>query len=113
MKKELTVKVEIQTYKKKYCSRCCPFLDVEYGCCHLFGVSLDFKKRKALLVSLPRDIWSPTLRDKINSAFHYGEEKKKGGGLTLAKFVVEEVLGQPVHYSILVDFSSFKGLIDL
>lgn len=76
-------------------------------------LSLELRKRKALLVSLPRDIWSPTLRDKINSAFHYGEEKKEGGGLTLAKLIAEEVLGQPVHYAFLLDFSSFKKAIDV
>lgn len=76
-------------------------------------LSLNQKKKKALLISLPRDIWSPTLKDKINSAFHYGEEKKEGGGLVLAKLVVEEVLGQPVHYAFLTDFSSFVKAIDV
>jgi len=76
-------------------------------------LSFNFEKKKALLVSLPRDIWSPTLRDKINSAYHYGEEKKKGGGLILAKVVVEEVLGQPIHYAFLIDLSSFEKTIDV
>lgn len=76
-------------------------------------LSLDLKKKKAFLLSLPRDIWSPTLRDKINSAYHYGEERKKGGGLLFARAIAEEVLGQPVHYSLLVDFSSFKKAIDV
>lgn len=76
-------------------------------------LSLDFEKQRALLISLPRDIWSPTLKDKINSAYHYGQEKKKGGGLILAKFIAEEVLGQPVHYAFLLNFSSFKEAVDI
>lgn len=76
-------------------------------------LSLNLKKKKAFLLSLPRDLWSPTLKDKINSAYHYGEEKRTGGGLILAKAITEEVLGQPVHYALLVEFSSFKKAIDV
>lgn len=76
-------------------------------------LSLNLKEKKAFLLSLPRDIWSPTLKDKINSAYHYGEEKKKGGGLILTKAITEEVLDQPVHYALVADFSSFKKAIDI
>lgn len=76
-------------------------------------ISIDYKKKDAVEVSLPRDIWSTALKDKINTAYHYGEEKKKVGGLILAKSIVEEVVGQPVHYAWLIDFSGFKKLIDL
>jgi LCP family protein required for cell wall assembly len=65
------------------------------------------------LVSVPRDLWVPTLKAKINSAYHYGEEKKKGGGLVLAKASVEEVLGQAVHYGLCLDFAGFKKAVDL
>lgn len=76
-------------------------------------LSIDFRNKDVVEVSLPRDIWSETLKDKINTAYHYGEEKKKGAGLILAKAIVEEVVGQPVHYAWLIDFSGFKKLIDL
>lgn len=69
--------------------------------------------RNLSLISLPRDIWSDTLKDKINSAYHYGEEKKKGGGLTLSKAIVEDVVGIPIHYSLVIDFSGFTNVIDL
>lgn len=76
-------------------------------------ISIDFNRYDGAMVSIPRDMWMPSLKDKINSAYHYGEEKKKGGGLLLAKSVVEEVIGQPVHYAWVIDFSGFKKLIDL
>ena len=76
-------------------------------------LSIDYKKQDVVEVSIPRDVWSGTLKDKINTAYHYGEEKKKGGGLILAKSIVEEVVGQPIHYAYLLDFSGFKKLIDL
>jgi LCP family protein required for cell wall assembly len=65
------------------------------------------------LISLPRDIWSETLQDKINSAYHYGEAKVKGGGITLAKVVIEDIIGIPLHYALIMDFSEFKTIIDL
>lgn len=81
-------------------------------------VSLDAQKKSVALISIPRDTWSDTLKDRINSAYHYGEAKsrsagKKGGGLLLARVIAEDVVGMPIHYSFLVDFSGFKDIIDL
>lgn len=66
----------------------------------------------AAFISVPRDIWSDTLKDKVNSAYHYGELKKKGGGLTLSKVVIEDVVGIPIQYALLLDFSEFKNIVD-
>ena len=76
-------------------------------------VSLDKKTADLALFSLPRDIWLGSLQAKINSAYHYGEEKEKGGGFKLAKQAVSELVGQPVHYSVLIDFDGFVKIIDL
>jgi polyisoprenyl-teichoic acid--peptidoglycan teichoic acid transferase len=76
-------------------------------------LSLDNKNHAAALISIPRDIWSDTLKDKINSAYHYGEEKKKGSGMILSKVVAEDVIGMPIQYAILIDFSGFKDIVDL
>lgn len=76
-------------------------------------VSLDVGKRTMAMISIPRDIWSETLQDKVNSAYHYGEEKKNGGGLVLAKVIAEEISGLSIQYSMVVDFSGFRRVIDL
>lgn len=76
-------------------------------------VSIGVENNDVLLLSLPRDIWLDSLKDKINTAYHYGEEKKQGGGFILAKSSVEEIVGQPIHYTLLIDFAGFKRLIDL
>ncbi|MCL4360267.1 LCP family protein [Patescibacteria group bacterium] len=65
------------------------------------------------ILSVPRDIWSFTLKDKINSAYHYGEEKKQGGGMVLAQAEVEDIIGMPIHYVVVVDFSGFERIINL
>lgn len=74
--------------------------------------SIDQKTHKITLVSLPRDLWIPDLQAKINTAYAYGEEKRKGGGLLLAKAVVEKATGQPVDYVTRVDFNGFVRAID-
>lgn len=74
-------------------------------------VSLNAQDRSVEFISIPRDIWSDTLKDKVNSAYHYGEEKKQGGGMLLAKVISEDVVGIPIHYGMLVDFSGFKEII--
>lgn len=76
-------------------------------------LSFELKAHKLAMISMPRDIWSDTLKDKINSAYHYGEAKKKGGGLILAKAVLADVVGLPIQHSLVLDFSAFKDIIDL
>lgn len=75
--------------------------------------AVDPIKLKTTLVSLPRDLWVPDLRAKINTAYAYGEEKQKGGGILLTKAVVEKILGQPVNYVLRIDFKGFIQAVDL
>lgn len=75
-------------------------------------VSLSDTGKGISIVSLPRDIWIPTLRAKLNSAYYWGNQKQEEGGLVLAKSTVEEIVGQPVHYAVVVDFGGFKEIID-
>lgn len=65
------------------------------------------------LVSVPRDIWVPEIRAKLNTAYFWGKQKQEWGGLNLTKSLVEEILGQPVHYGIVLDFNGFKKVIDV
>ncbi len=75
--------------------------------------SIDPENKKVTLVSIPRDLWIPELQAKINTAYTYGELKKEGGGLILAKSSVSKVLGQQIDYSIKVDFDGFVKAIDM
>ncbi|OGK10538.1 hypothetical protein A2767_04730 [Candidatus Roizmanbacteria bacterium RIFCSPHIGHO2_01_FULL_35_10] len=73
----------------------------------------NLRTNKLLTISIPRDIWSRTLQDKINTAYAYGEAKQKGGGLKLAKAEIGAVVGIPIQYATVIDFAKFKELIDL
>lgn len=64
------------------------------------------------MISLPRDIWITSLRAKLNSTYYWGNQRQEGGGLVLAKSTVEEIVGVPVHYGLVIDFSGFTQLID-
>lgn len=68
-------------------------------------LSLDNVKKTVALISIPRDIWSDTLKDKVNTAYHYG-------GLILSKVVVEDVIGMSIYYAAVIDFSGFTKVID-
>lgn len=75
--------------------------------------SYNHEAKQVTQISIPRDLWVPSIRDKINTAYHYGEEASPGSGIKLADASVIEVLGQPVNYTAIVDFSLFKSVIDL
>src|SRR3989344_850278 len=78
--------------------------------------SIDEEKNKLTLTSLPRDLWIPELsgsNKKINTAYSYGELKRKGGGLKLTEAVVRKVTGQNIDYGIKIDFSGFVAAVDI
>jgi len=76
-------------------------------------LNYNFKTNKLTTISIPRDLWSPTLKDKINSAYAYGEAKKpNGGGFILAKAEIEAIIGLPIQYAGVIDFQQFKELIN-
>lgn len=75
--------------------------------------SYDIAAKKISLISLPRDIWSSTLEEKINAAYAFGEAKKKGGGMILAKSEIGAIVDLPIHYSVVIDFDKFKDTINL
>lgn len=68
-------------------------------------VSLNPQTKKAVFLSLPRDIWLESLKAKINTAYHYG-------GILLAKKAVAEVTGQEIDYYLVVDFNAFGKIVD-
>lgn len=76
-------------------------------------LNYDFKENRITTIGIPRDIWSNALKDKINSAYAYGEEKQPGGGgLKLAKSEISAVSGFPIQYGIVIDFKKFEIFVD-
>ena len=80
-------------------------------------VSIDTKNNKVALISVPRDIYVTIprhngLKEKINYAYAFGVNKGIGG-MNLARYVVENVVGVKIDYVAVVDFELFKKMIDI
>lgn len=75
--------------------------------------SVDHSPASGILISIPRDIWIPEIKAKVNSAYYWGNQRQEGGGIILAKSSVEEIVGQPVHYGAVIDFTAFKQVVDV
>lgn len=75
--------------------------------------SISPKNDKITLVSLPRDLWAPDLDAKINTAYSFGEARKKGGGIILAQATIGKITNLPIDYTIRIDFSGFVKAVDL
>lgn len=73
---------------------------------------IDPETKKVTMVTLPRDLWVPDMRQKINSAYAYGEQRQDGGGLLLAKKYVSKIIGQDVDYGFRIDFNGFIKAVD-
>ena len=76
-------------------------------------VSYNHPSKTTAIISIPRDLWVPSLKAKVNTAYHYGEEASSGAGIKLAQASVLETIGLPVHYTAVVDFALFKDVINL
>ncbi len=75
--------------------------------------SIDPRTQKVTLISVPRDLWMPELSAKVNTAYTFGEDKQKGGGLLLAKATVSKLLGQQIDYAFKIDFDGFIKAVDM
>jgi len=65
------------------------------------------------MLSIPRDIWVPSKRAKINTGFYYGEQMQpNGGGFILAKSMASEVIDQPIQFAAVINFANFEKVID-
>lgn len=75
--------------------------------------SFNPSKDKINLITIPRDLWVPDLKDKINTAYATGESKREGGGKLLAKAVVSKILGEEIDYVVRIDFNGFVQAVDM
>ena len=72
--------------------------------------SYNLKTHQVYLISIPRDLWLPSLRAKANAVYEIG--LSQNGGLGLTKTVVGNILGIPIHYGLRVDFRGFIKAVD-
>jgi LCP family protein required for cell wall assembly len=79
-------------------------------------VTLDPLTMQAGMLSIPRDLWVEIRgfgHNRINTAYMFGESSNvPGGGPQLAIQAVEDLVGVPIQYYAVVDFSTFERMID-
>lgn len=72
---------------------------------------------KASLISIPRDLYVTVPgreeKRKINAVFALGEERaRREGGIADMQMSVGEVIGQPIHYTVTINFKGFTDLVN-
>lgn len=72
--------------------------------------SYNLKTNEVTLISIPRDLWIPTARAKINTLYVVGE--KNDQGLEYASDKIDDILGLPIHYAVRLDFNGFAKAVD-
>lgn len=78
-------------------------------------VSIDPKSNDVVMLGIPRDLYVkiPGIGwDRINAAHALAEQQEADSGPGLAKKTISEVIGQPIHYFVRVDFSGLKEAVN-
>jgi LCP family protein required for cell wall assembly len=79
-------------------------------------LTIDPVAKTAGMLSIPRDLWVEIPgfeHNRINTAYFLGETNNlPGGGAALAMKTVENVIGVPIQYYAIVEFSTFEQMID-
>ncbi|HNQ31219.1 MAG TPA: LCP family protein [Candidatus Woesebacteria bacterium] len=93
---------------------------------------IDNRAKKVFLISIPRDTWielplfaqGETDGHKINAAYALGlddswysnkpspYQSNNGGGGNLAKYALEQVMGEPIDHFVAVSFAAFTQFVD-
>lgn len=74
--------------------------------------SLSPDNQNLTLLSLPRDLWIDVFKTKINALYYYGEISEETNGTDFAKKVIEEITGQTIHYTMVVNLNSLEHIIN-
>lgn len=72
--------------------------------------NVDVGKNKVNMFSIPRDLWIPELKAKVNSSYQRGLKNDKE--LEVARDTIEKVTGQKIDYVLVLDFEGFTKLVD-
>lgn len=79
-------------------------------------ITFDPLTNSAGMLSVPRDLWVEIpgfSHNRINTAFVLGESNRlPGGGPGLAMRAVESVVGVPIQFYVVIEFSAFERMID-
>jgi LCP family protein required for cell wall assembly len=77
-------------------------------------LSVDPLTKQVSMLSIPRDlVVNPVTHNRINTAYASGSGNRlPGGGPALAMRAAEALVGVPIQYYAVIDFSTFERMID-
>ncbi len=79
-------------------------------------ITFDPLTNQAGMLSIPRDLWVEIPgfgHNRINAAYPNGEANRvPGGGPGLAMQTVEDLIGVPIQYYVVIEFHAFERMID-
>lgn len=83
-------------------------------------ISYDVNLKKAVIISIPRDLWVKTsyASTKINALYHYGKEANfnesgyYSGGIGLLQKELEKITGLDIGYYAKVNYGALKDAVD-
>lgn len=78
----------------------------------IINVFISKDSKKISLLPIPRDIWIPEIRAKINSSY-YWDRQRENIDYELTKLSVVGVTGIEPNYVVVVSFSMFEDLINV
>ena len=72
--------------------------------------SYNLQTNKLYLISVPRDLWLPDFKSKVNGVYQIG--LNQGNGLNFTETIIGNVVGLPLRYGLRVNFQGFIDVID-
>ena len=73
-------------------------------------------ENKVAFLSVPRDFYvdNPNVgyKTKINAVYAYGEQDGKKKGIESMKQVIGDIVGQEIHYALVINFQGFTDLVN-
>jgi LCP family protein required for cell wall assembly len=72
--------------------------------------NVNVSKNKIDMFSIPRDLWIPSIDDKINSV--YANAQRDNKGISAVENILQKVTGQKIDYVVVLDFTGFRTLVD-
>jgi len=75
-------------------------------------LSFNNETQETMLLSIPRDFYSPKYATRINAVYAFTKDKDKTDPFRYLREEVSAITGQEIHYFATVKFSTFTQIID-
>lgn len=75
-------------------------------------VTVNTQNGNYFLFSVPRDLWLPDLKTKINALYYYGRKQDSTDGSKLVKNYLEGIFSTSIDYTLILEMEDIEKLIN-